>query len=188
MSKRSYFAVTPHHCPGFLSDCYDELGCRYVLPPYVLSRPTNIVTSKPEPSNEPVIPTSPVTMAPDMYLKIRLSIGDATTDEKLPVNSLERIADVKERIRQNHNLGLSRIRMICCGKILNDKTAIKDAKIPKSFIVQVIVSTDLEWATSRAMLPWKLFFDLWDIEERERAEFETLLIWIDNCNFYCGFE
>jgi len=129
---------------GFLSDCYDELGCRYVLPPYVLSRPTNIVTSKPEPSNEPVIPASPVTMAPDMYLKIRLSIGDATTDEKLPVNSLERIADVKERIRQNHNLGLSRIRMICCGKILNDKTAIKDAKIPKSFIVQVIVSTDLE--------------------------------------------
>ncbi|KAL5263571.1 hypothetical protein ACHWQZ_G008817 [Mnemiopsis leidyi] len=129
---------------GFLSDCYDELGCRYVLPPYVLSRPTNIVTTKPEPSSEPVVPTSPVTMAPDMYLKIRLSIGDATSDEKLPVNSLERIADVKERIRQNHNFGLSRIRMICCGKILNDKTAIKDAKIPKSFIVQVIVSTDLE--------------------------------------------
>lgn len=115
------------------------------MPPYVLSRPTNIVTTKPaEVNSEPTLPTSPVTMAPDMYLKIRLSIGDATTDEKLPVNSLERIADVKERIRQNHSLGLSRIRMICCGKILNDKTAIKDAKIPKGFIVQVIVSTDLE--------------------------------------------
>lgn len=129
---------------GFLSDCYDELGCRYVLPPYVLSRPTNIMTSKPEPTSDAVTPTSTVTMAPDMYLKIRLSVGDQTSDEKLPVNSLERIADVKERIRQNHNLGTSRIRMICCGKILNDKTAIKDAKIPKSFVVQVIVSVDLE--------------------------------------------
>lgn len=128
---------------GFLSDCYDELGCRYVLPPYVLSSPTNIVNTKPEPNTESTVsPTSPVTMAPDMHLKIRLTIGDHTTDEKLPVNSLERVADVKERLRQNHNLGKGRIRMICCGKILSDKTAIKDTKVPKSFIVQVIVTTD----------------------------------------------
>lgn len=132
---------------GYLSDCYDELGCRYVLPPYVLSRPLNILTTKVEAAattpTSTVAPTA-VTMAPDMYLKIRLSVGDRTTDEKLPVNSLERIADVKERLRHNHNLGKGRIRLICCGKILNDKTAIKDAKIPKSFVVQVIVATDIQ--------------------------------------------
>ena len=96
------------------------------------------------PNSGSPLTTNAVTMAPDMYLKIRLSIGDKTTDEKLPVNSLERIADVKERLRQNHTLGKARIRLICCGKMLNDKTSIKDAKVPKGFVVQVIVATDIE--------------------------------------------
>ena len=121
------------------------MGCRYVLPPYVLSRPTNILSAKPEPSADPgAQPTSPVTMAPDMTLKVRLTINDRSVDQKIPVNSLERIADVKERIRQTHNLGKSRVRLICCGKVLNDKTAIKDAKVPKSFVVQVIVISEEE--------------------------------------------
>ena len=111
------------------------------MPPYVLSQPTNILTSKPEPADA-LLPSSPVTMTPDMHLRVRMSIGDQISDEKLPVNSLERVADVKERIRQNHNLGKSRIRLICCGKVLSDKTAIKDAKVPKSFVVQVIVTTE----------------------------------------------
>lgn len=129
---------------GFLLDCYDELGCRYVLPPYVLSRPTNIVTIK-TPETMPDSPQAPsLVMAPDMTLKVRVSMGDKVIDEKLAVNSLERIADVKERIRQNFSLNKKRIRLICCGKILNDKTAIKDAKIPKNFLVQVIVNMDSE--------------------------------------------
>ena len=112
-----------------------------MLPPYVLSQPTNILTSKPE-SADALLPSSPVTMTPDMHLRVRMSIGDQISDEKLPVNSLERVADVKERIRQNHNLGKSRIRLICCGKVLSDKTAIKDTKVPKSFVVQVIVTSE----------------------------------------------
>ena len=32
--------------------------------------------------------------------------------------------------------------MICCGKMLNDKTALKDANIPKNFIVQVIAAIE----------------------------------------------
>lgn len=129
---------------GNLSDCYDELGCRYVLPPYVLSRPVNIITTAEAVSLTTTQTSTPttVTMVPDMHLKIRLSIGDKTIDEKLPVNSLERIADVKCRIRQNHGLGKGRLRMICCGKMLNDKTALKDANIPKNFIVQVIAAVE----------------------------------------------
>ena len=134
----------PLFSSGFLLDCYDELGCRYVLPPYVLSRPTNIVTVK-TPEAVPDSPQAPsLVMAPDMTLKVRVSMGDKVIDEKLAVNSLERIADVKEGIRENFSLNKKRIRLICCGKILNDKTAIKDAKIPKNFLVQVIVNMDSE--------------------------------------------
>ena len=83
-------------------------------------------------------------MAPDMTIKIRLSMGEKIIDEKLQVNSMERIADVKQRIRQMYNVENSKIRIICCGKLLSDKTSIKDAKIPKNFVVQVSITPHID--------------------------------------------
>lgn len=73
---------------GNLSMCYDELGNKYEIPPYCLSRPTNLVSeTAASPGTNPVetaatsgSPAGPSlggggTTGPDITLKLRLNTG-----------------------------------------------------------------------------------------------------------------
>ncbi|CAH1783559.1 unnamed protein product [Owenia fusiformis] len=122
---------------GNLMDCYDELGNRYQLPVYVLSSPTNLIDDKSESDSLGDLDnTSPGVEIP---LKFRLSTGK---DIKLITRSTETVFRVKKRIMEQEGIDSSRQRWFFSGRLLSDKMRIEDAKIPKGFVVQVIISPE----------------------------------------------
>ncbi|XP_070539632.1 ubiquitin domain-containing protein 2-like [Ptychodera flava] len=123
-------------CPnGTLEDCYDELGNRYVLPVYCLSPPINMIEETSESDAADLEPAS--TGGVETTVKLRLSTGK---DLKMTVRSTETVQQVKRRIHTEEGIEPSRQRWFFSGRLLNDKTKIEEAKIPKGFIVQVVVA------------------------------------------------
>ena len=120
---------------GTLTDCYDELGNRYVLPVYCLSQPINMVeeTSEADLAGQ----DQPAVGGVETTVKFRLSTGK---DLKLTVRTTETVYQVKRRLHAEHGIEPSRQRWFFSGKLLTDKTKFEDAKIPKGFVVQVIVA------------------------------------------------
>lgn len=122
-------------CPnGTLTDCYDELGNRYVLPVYCLSPPINLVEESIE---SEVIDPEPVSDGVEMSIKLRLSTGK---DIKMVVRSTDTVFQIKKRLLKEEGVDPSQQRWYFSGKLLPNKTRIEDANIPKGFIIQVIIS------------------------------------------------
>ncbi|KAK2167253.1 hypothetical protein NP493_1283g00026 [Ridgeia piscesae] len=123
---------------GSVMDCYDELGNRYQLPVYVLSVPTNLIEENSEQSDnglsDDVPPSSP---GVDLVVRFRLSTGK---DLKLTVNSTDSVLKVKRHIHSLEGVESTAQRWFFSGKLLSDRMRIKDVKIPKGFVVQVIVA------------------------------------------------
>jgi hypothetical protein len=136
---------------GSLTDCYDELGNHYQLPNYVITKPTNLkkTTSKTVPKQcDNKIETTTVDAAtvdattlnkPDLQLKFRLSNSQNNSDLKLIVGQNQTIEDVKKKINELKQIEPKRQRMYFGGKILNDKLFVKDLKLDKNFVIQVII-------------------------------------------------
>ena len=141
---------------GTLLDSYDELGNRYQLPVYVMSPPTNLVSDPAEPTSdngsEEAPPKSP---GVEMQVKFRLSTGK---DIRLPVRSTDTVLAVKKQIQAEEGVEASRQKWCFQGKILSDKMRIEDAKIPKGYVVQVIVSQAqtpvATWCDTSSYLMW----------------------------------
>ena len=117
-------------------DCYDELGNRYQLPVYVLSSPTNLIeeTSETDTNTDADSLSSPGIEVP---IKFRLSTGK---DIKMVVRTTDTVMKIKRRLHSEEGIEPSRQRWFFSGKLLNDKLRIEEAKIPKSFVVQVVVA------------------------------------------------
>lgn len=119
-----------------MTEAYDELGNRYVIPPYCLSRPVNMQEEggDDEPSSEDqLLPTgNPVT------LKIRVS--SLGRDIRLKVLSTDSILDVKKKLEAAHGVPHSKVTMLFSGRIVLDKTVVQNLNIPKGFLIQAIVS------------------------------------------------
>ncbi|XP_071948240.1 ubiquitin domain-containing protein 2-like isoform X1 [Antedon mediterranea] len=123
-------------CPsGSLTDCYDELGNRYILPVYCLSPPINMVddNSESDATGAECDPEGGV----EAILKLRLSLGK---EIKLSVRSTDTVLHVKRRLQQTEGIDPHHQRWFYSGKLLTDKIKIEEIKIPKGFIIQVIVS------------------------------------------------
>ena len=120
-------------------DCYDELGNRYQLPVYVLSAPTNLI----EDSSETDTATEPDTHATspgvEVPVKFRLSTGK---DLKMVVRTTDTVLKVKRQLAAQENWDASRQRWYFSGRLLHDKMRMEEAKIPKGYVVQVIISAD----------------------------------------------
>ena len=123
---------------GTLMDCYDELGNRYQLPVYVLSAPTNLIedTSETDTATDPDSNASPGIEIP---IKFRLSTGK---DMRLTVHSTDTVLKVKRQIQVEEGYEPTRQRWYYSGRLLSDKMRIEEAKIPKGFVVQVIISPE----------------------------------------------
>ena len=119
-------------------DCYDELGNRYQLPIYVLSIPTNLITDPSESDNLTELDSGGESGI-ELVLKFRLSTG---ADVKMTVRSTDSVLKVKRQLQALDGIEASRQRWYFSGRLLPDKLHIEDAKIPKGFIVQVIVNPD----------------------------------------------
>ncbi|XP_068709466.1 ubiquitin domain-containing protein 2-like isoform X2 [Montipora foliosa] len=124
---------------GSLQDAYDELGNRYVLPVYCISKPTNLIrdedvsgeTTKEDEDENETPPTGD-----ELYVKLRLSSGK---DLKMSVYTSDTVLKVKKKLQKVEGIEPSKQRWFYAGKMLTDKTTIGEAKIPKGYVVQVIL-------------------------------------------------
>jgi hypothetical protein len=146
---------------GTLNDCYDELGNHYQLPNYVITKPVNlkkclksttivtseIVTTKPVLALAPDVvlnsnsstTTTTATPRQEIQLKFRLSNNFSNSDLKIIVNQNDTIDDVKKKIFSLRQIDACRQRMYFGGKLLVDRVKVKDIKLEKNFVIQVIV-------------------------------------------------
>ena len=122
-----------------MQDAYDELGNRYVLPLYCISRPTNLITDDDvsgksgadvDEENEPV-PTGD-----ELYVKLRLSTGK---DLKVNVYTSDTVLKIKKKLQKLEGIEPSKQRWFYSGRMLTDKTTIGEAKIQRGYVVQVIL-------------------------------------------------
>ena len=149
---------------GELTECYDELGNRYVIPNYCLSRPVNMQSENDSGTDHPDSAEQTETKqesnkpkqnkrsndADDaqkqdtpnrVTMKLRLSSGQ---ELKLHCQPKETIAAVKRKVQEREGIDVSRQRLFCSGRMLMDKTTIQSCSIPKGFVVQVIVGPETQ--------------------------------------------
>ena len=125
---------------GTLEECYDELGSRYVIPKYCLNKPTNFTTSD---IGETLRTSTPDQLVPvdrneeKVNVKLRLSTGK---DIKLSVYPSTRMSEVKKMLQSSEGIDAVRTRLLYSGKLVSDSTTIEQLKIPRGFVLQVIVS------------------------------------------------
>ena len=119
-------------------DCYDELGNRYQLPIYVLSAPTNLIEDPSETDTVTDLESTTETGV-ELTLKLRLSSGK---ELKLTLRSTDSVLKAKRLLQSAESIEVCRQRWYFSGRLLSDKLRMEDAKIPKGFIVQVIVNPD----------------------------------------------
>lgn len=123
---------------GYLTDCYDELGNRYQLPVYVLSRPTNLQREDTEDDN--IADNLDSDPGEEMIIKLRLSSGK---DLKLTVGSNHTVKHIKMTLAKAENI-TGEQRWYYGGKLLQDKLRIEDTKVPKGHLIQVVVPYEEE--------------------------------------------
>uniref|UniRef100_A0A674HMZ9 Ubiquitin domain containing 2 n=2 Tax=Estrildinae TaxID=40155 RepID=A0A674HMZ9_TAEGU len=126
----------PH---GALTECYDELGNRYQLPVYCLAPPINMIEEKGDLETLD-IPDPPPNSGHECQLRLRLSTGK---DLKLQVRSMDSVYHMKRRLHAVEGVEPGSQRWFFSGRPLADKMKLEELKIPKDYVVQVIVSQPL---------------------------------------------
>ena len=124
---------------GSLQDAYDELGNRYVLPVYCVSKPTNLIKDEDvsgETSKEEDDENEPLPTGDELYIKLRLSSGK---DLKMTVYTSDTVLKVKKKLHKLEGTEPAKQRWFYAGRMLTDKMTIGEAKIPKGYVVQVIL-------------------------------------------------
>ncbi|KAM3847117.1 ubiquitin domain-containing protein 2 isoform 1-T1 [Vipera latastei] len=126
----------PH---GALTECYDELGNRYQLPVYCLAPPINMIEEKGDLETLD-FPDPPPNSGHECQLRLRLSTGK---DLKLVVRSMDTVYHMKRRLHTVEGVEPRSQRWFFSGRPLADKMKLEELKIPRDYVVQVIVSQPL---------------------------------------------
>jgi hypothetical protein len=152
-----------HPCfhAGRLTEAYDELGARYVIPKYCISKPTNMAVPGEQSDDEDNEPDSSVQLlgghAPTTSttssvrqrkshpqgksatsIKVRLS--NVGKDIKIPLTGTERVRDIKRKLESEHGVDPKKVTMLYSGRVLGNGLLVRDLGIPKGYIVQAVVS------------------------------------------------
>ncbi len=117
---------------GKLTDVYDELGSRYVIPKYCLAHPVNMITSDHTPS------TSASTGSKDL-LTVKIRLSTQPKDIRCVVCKGDCIGTLKNKLRESHDVDSARVKMFLSGRLLPDNVLLGDLDIPKGFLIQAIV-------------------------------------------------
>lgn len=126
---------------GYLTDCYDELGNRYQLPVYVLSRPSNL--QREDTLDDNVADNTDSDPGEEVIVKLRLSSGK---DLKLTVRSRHTVRQIKQTLSKAENINGEQ-RWFYGGKLLQDKLRVEDSKVPKGHLIQVVLPYEEEEET-----------------------------------------
>ncbi|XP_030621412.1 ubiquitin domain-containing protein 2-like [Chanos chanos] len=124
----------PH---GALSECYDELGNRYQLPVYCLSQPVNMIEERGGDPDAQELPEPPADPGQECQLRLRLSTG---RDLRLTVRSTDSVCHMKRRLQDEEGLAVASQRWFFSGRPLGDRMTLQELRIPRDYVVQVIVS------------------------------------------------
>ena len=148
-------------CAGRLTEAYDELGARYVIPKYCISKPTNMAVPGEQSDDEDNqtdssaqllgghTPTTSTTSSVrqrksqqqgkhSTSIKVRLS--NVGKDVKIPLTGTERVRDIKRKLESEHGVDPKRLTMLYSGRVLGNGLLVRDLAIPKGYIVQAVVS------------------------------------------------
>ena len=79
-------------------------------------------------------------LQPGDPVTLRIRVSSLGKDVKLRVTSTDSILQVKKRLEEVHGVGHERVTMLFSGRVVSDKTLVKDLNIPKGFVIQAIVS------------------------------------------------
>lgn len=124
---------------GQLTEAYDELGNRYVIPPYCLNPPVTDtgVPSEDQPKHAKPPPTVAIAGTP-LTFKVRLSTTNE--DVSISVQSTATIDDLKIKLCAEKNIQSQKITMLYSGRVLANNLAVGELNIPKGYVIQAIVS------------------------------------------------
>lgn len=123
---------------GTLMDCYDELGTHYSLPKYVVVPPNNL-TSDEQLENTPKEERQESRCPPGAHVPIKFRLY-GNRDVRLVVRTTDTVSAVKEQLCNEEGIEASKQRWYFSGRLLKDRMRIEEAKIPKGFVVQVIIN------------------------------------------------
>lgn len=147
---------------GRLIESYDELGNRYLIPKYCISKPSNMANMNLESDDieevdsttkllqGPPTATSPArkpsssgeirqraASGPTMVVKVRVST--LAKDTKVTILETARVKDLKKKLATDHGVDARKLTMFYSGRVLNNAVLIKDLDIPKGFVIQAVV-------------------------------------------------
>lgn len=88
-------------------------------------------------SSDNVTPSTALLHEDKVNVKLRLSTGK---DIKLSVHPSTTVAEVKNMLQSSEGIDVTRTKILFSGKIILDSTTIEQLKIPKGFVLQVVIS------------------------------------------------
>ena len=146
---------------GHLSESYDELGNRYVIPQYCLNKPTNMQDSATddEHSNTQSSTThSPLLLrqkraasalqeggvaeakAVGTSFTVKVRLTTLRKDIRVSILTTDRVIDLKRKLHELHGVDPRRLTMLYSGRVLRNSTVLKQLNVPKRYVIQAIVS------------------------------------------------
>lgn len=147
---------THTHTAGQLSEAYDELGNRYVIPRYCLNKPTNMQDSDMATDTSLTSQTDSAqllrqrgstggkdgaaTKAPGISFTIKIRLSTLPKDIRVSVLTTDRVRDLKRKLQELHSVEPQRVTMLYSGRVLSNNTFLKHLNIPRGHVIQAIVS------------------------------------------------
>lgn len=137
---------------GHLNEAYDELGNRYVIPRYCLSKPTNMqdLTSDDKSTTTQTNSPSLQQRRPEggegtakprgISMTIKVRVSTLPKDLRVSVLTTDRVMDLKRKLHELHNIEPQKVTMLYSGRVLNNNTLLKHLNIPRGHVVQAIVT------------------------------------------------
>ena len=109
---------------------------------YVLGAPTNLIEDNSDSDTVQDVETS----QPGAEIVIKFRVSTLNKDLKLKVRTTDTVMKIKKKLFELEKIEPSRQKWFFAGKILSDKLKMEDAKIPKGYVVQVVVSPSADSA------------------------------------------
>ena len=151
---------THNDTTGHLGEAYDELGNRYVIPRYCLSKPTNFQESDTPATDDensatqssPLLrqrvahrstkegETTPQTPPTGVSFIVKVRLTTLPKDIRVSVLTTERVRDLKRRLHELHSVDPQRITMLYSGRVLTNNTLIKHINVPRGHVIQAVVT------------------------------------------------
>lgn len=154
---------------GYLGEAYDELGNRYVIPRYCLSKPTNLAEAvagnedenmatavvKPSAQASPILRQrgahtvaesaikeggDRVVPKPPPSITVKVRLNTLPKDVRVSIYTTDRIRDLKIKLYELHKVEPPKITMLYSGRVLSNNTLIANLKIPRGHVIQAIVT------------------------------------------------